>query len=55
LNPGACDGDSCDNCDSCWALEAEQRKALQYSAGEIDSQAAISAVGNVANIKGKAA
>ncbi|MHA6909393.1 tyrosine-type recombinase/integrase [Ralstonia pseudosolanacearum] len=36
-------------------LEAERRKALQYLADEIDRQAAISAAGNVVNIKGRAA
>lgn len=36
-------------------LEAERRKALQYLADEIDRQAAISAAGNVVNIKGKVA
>ncbi len=36
-------------------LEAERRRALQYLADEIDRQAAISAAGNVVNIKDKAA
>lgn len=36
-------------------LEAERRKALQYLADEIDRQAAISAAGNVLNIKSRSA
>ncbi|BEU50791.1 hypothetical protein MAFF211520_10830 [Ralstonia pseudosolanacearum] len=36
-------------------LEAERRRALQYLADEIDRQAAISAVGNVVNLKERAA
>lgn len=36
-------------------METERRRALQYLADEIDRQSAISAVGNVVNIKGKAA
>jgi integrase len=36
-------------------LEGERRRALQYLADEIDRQAAISAAGNVVNIKAKSA
>jgi integrase len=36
-------------------LEAERRRALQYLADEIDRQAAISAAGNVVNIRAKTA